>query len=156
MAPLPFIKIFAVLFKEISKPLASYIRSQSLAHPVARRLATGLGRHWESASQRLAFAMEGNKLATVKPVTDSHALSVGAELVAQGFLLSTAMGLVVAEYIRSAWIKQLEDAEKERKSMEKEAKAEMRLRALENDVIEARSQIVKLQEGKRHQGFFWR
>lgn len=156
MAPLPFIKIFAVLFKEISKPLASYIRSQSLAHPVARRLATGLGRHWESASQRLAFAMEGNKLATVKPVTDSHALSVGAELVAQGFLLSTAMGLVVAEYIRSAWIKQLEDAEKERKSMEKEAKAEMRLRALENDVIEARNQIVKLQEGKRHQGFFWR
>lgn len=146
MAPLPVIKIFAVLFKEISKPLASYIRSQSLAHPIARRLATGLGRHWESASQRLAFAMEGNKLATVKPVTDSHALSVGAELVAQGFLLATAMGLVVAEYIRSAWIKQLEDAEKERKSMEKEAKAETRLRALENEVIEARAQLRKVEK----------
>lgn len=148
MAPLPVIKIFAVLFKEISKPLASYIRSQSLAHPLARRLATGLGRHWENASQRLAFAMEGNKLATVKPVTDSHALSVGAELVAQGFLLSTAMGLVVAEYIRSAWIKQLEDAEKERKTMEKEAKAETRLRALEYELLEAKSQLERLKKNK--------
>jgi hypothetical protein len=92
--------------------------------------------------------MEGNKLATVKPVTDSHALSVGAELVAQGFLLSTAMGLVVAEYIRSAWIKQLEDAEKERKTMEKEAKAETRLRALEYELIEAKSQLERLKKNK--------
>jgi hypothetical protein len=90
--------------------------------------------------------MEGNKLATVKPVTDSHALSVGAELVAQGFLLATAMGLVVAEYIRSAWIKQLEDAEKERKSMEKEAKAETRLRALEKEVVEATALLRKVQK----------
>ena len=145
MAPLPVIKIFAVLFKEVSKPLAAYVRHQALAHPAARRLATSLGRQWESASQRLAFAMEGNKLATAKPVTDSHALSVGAELVAQGFLLSTALGLVLAEYARSAWIKAAEDVEKERKAAELEARAEARLREIEGAVRLAHARLQALE-----------
>ena len=91
MAPLPFIKIFAVVFKELSKPLAASIKSHAQTHPRARALATTLGRAYETASQRLTLSLEGNKLATAKPVTDSHALSVGAELVAQSFLLSSAL-----------------------------------------------------------------
>ena len=110
MAPLPLIKIFAVVFKEVSKPLAASIKLHAQTHPRARALATTLGRAYETASARLALSLEGNKLATAKPVADSHALSTGAELVAQGFLLASAMGLVLAEYWRSAWTKAAEDA----------------------------------------------
>ena len=145
MAPLPVIKIFAVLFKELSKPLAAGIKAHLQTHPRARALTARLGRGWEQASQRLTLALEGNKLATAKPVTDSHALSVGAELVAQGFLLSTALGLVLAEYARSAWIKAAEDVEKERKAAELEARAEARLREIEGAVRLAHARLQALE-----------
>ena len=137
MAPLPLIKVAAILFKEISKPLAVAIRAYLLEHPRPRRLTARLGRAYETLTQRAALALEGNKLATVKNVSDSHALQVGAELVANGALLSTTVGFVLLEYWRSAAVKQVEDAEKERRAQETAAREETRLRALESAVARA-------------------
>jgi hypothetical protein len=40
-------------------------------------------------------------LAQLKPISDSHALTVGAEFISQSFLLSSALGLVLVEWYRS-------------------------------------------------------
>jgi hypothetical protein len=44
MAGLPFLKIFAILFKEAAKPLAARVKHFSQNHAEARRLAIVLGR----------------------------------------------------------------------------------------------------------------
>jgi len=101
MAGLPFLKIFAILFKEVAKPLAARVKHFSQNHAEARRLAIVLGRwvgggwergrpavrhrprwgwwlrRWyEGSTQRLEAWVRGQRLKELKPVTDAHALTV--------------------------------------------------------------------------------
>jgi hypothetical protein len=174
MAPLPLIKIGMVLFKEISKPIAAAMKRQAMEHPHLRRFATWLGRGWEGGKYRIerwAFFSGGRPAGSssgarptakavggggdasapspsppVPPITEQQALTVGADLLAQGFLLSTAIGLVVLEYWRSASIKAVEDREKEKKKQERRAAKEARMRAVEEELFEVRSALSRTQK----------
>jgi uncharacterized membrane protein YgcG len=141
MAPLPLIKIGAVLFKEVSKPLAAGVKRQATEHPGLRRVATALGRAYESGAQRVERAFSANRLAPLKAVSDSHALSVGADLLAQGFLVGTAIGFVVWEYNRSAAAKAADDRGKEARKLERQRRKNAALAALAAEVAATRARL---------------
>jgi len=146
MAPaLPLIKIGAVLFKEVSKPIAAYIKREAVQHPLLRRIAMTLGRSYEYSIQKIEKTFTNNKTMVIKPVSDTHALTVGADLVAQGFLLSTAIGLVLLEYYRNARIKTQEDLIKACQKMERQAVKKQKLLELENKIILAQEKINNLE-----------
>ncbi len=146
MAPLPLLKIGAVLFKEISKPIAAYIKREAVQHPLLRQVAMTLGRNYETGTQRIEKIFSGNKLIQIKPVSDTHALTVGADLVAQGFLLTTAIGLVILEYWRNARIKAQEDLVKSCQKMERQALKKQKLQDMENEIQSAYQRISTLEQ----------
>jgi hypothetical protein len=96
MAPLPLIKVGAVLFKELAKPIAARIKHQAQNHERFRLVTMRVGRVWEGVAQRLEVWTRGGKSKELKPITDAHAMSAGADFVSQAFLLATALagGLV--------------------------------------------------------------
>ena len=136
MAALPVAKIFIVLFKEAAKPVAAQLREYCTTHPRARRLAMWLGRGREQLAQRVEVAFAGHIVKSLKPISDAHALTVGAEVLSQGFLLAVGIGLVVVEYWRSDRLARTKAAAAaEDKAMRQAAKS-ARLAALEARLIE--------------------
>ena len=147
MAPLPLIKIGAVLWKELAKPLAVQIKLVANSHPSVRRLAMGLGRAHEQASQQLESAWAGKGLLrALKPVSESTAYTVGADLLSQGFMLSTAIGLVYLEYWRSALDKRQTDLNAAAAKAARGAIREARLRDLEKNLAEVQARAAALEQ----------
>jgi hypothetical protein len=143
MAPLPLIKIGAVLWKELSKPLAVQIKLFANTHPIVRRLAMGLGRAHEQASQQLESAWAGKGfLGALKPVSESAAFTVGTDLLSQCFMLSTAIGLVWFEYYRGDEQKRVEGLDKAARKAAKNALREARLRDLERNLADLQARLV--------------
>jgi hypothetical protein len=149
MAPLPLLKIFAVLFKEVSKPLAAGIKNYAKGHPAFRGFALTLGRYHEYASQHVEalWASGGRaRLRELKPVPEQTAFAVGADLMSQGFLLSSAIALVYVEYARANQVKEAEAREKAEREAAKSAIREARLQDIERQVAElqCRVQVAEL------------
>lgn len=147
MAPLPLIKIAAVFFKEISKPIAASLKAHAHTHPRFRGFAIALGRNYELASQRLeALLSKGPRGAlsktNFKPVLEQQAFTVGTDLLTQTFLLSTAIGLVVLEYVRAQHAKDAESAEKATQKAIRRSAKEARLVELERTLADLSSRLV--------------
>ena len=81
----------------------------------------------------------------LKPITDSHALTVGTEFVSQSFLMSTALSLVLFEWYRStqAATKSAE-MKKEEKAL-RQAVKEARLAAIEAKITDLSGRLAKLE-----------
>lgn len=148
MAPLPLFKIFAVLFKEVSKPLAASLKRYASEHAMLRDAAILLGRNYEHGVQRTEVLWSGKgriKPGSFKPIPDAHALTVGADLLTQGFLLSTAIGLACAEYWRSLMVRDAERAATAERKAERRVVKDERLRSLESDVAAALTRVAALE-----------
>jgi hypothetical protein len=77
MAPLPLIKIGAVLWKEVSKPLAAQIKLFANSHPSVRRLAMGdCPREAVAAARRLGLPVSTREVNKYQ----SFSCTVGREL----------------------------------------------------------------------------
>jgi uncharacterized membrane protein YeiB len=131
MAALPLAKIFIVLFKEAAKPVAAQLREYATSHPVARRAAMAVGRSREQLAQRVEVAFAGHAVKSLKPISDAHALTVGADVVSQAFLLAVGVGLVVVEYWRADKAKRAQDAASAAVKAQRQAAKSARLAAIE-------------------------
>jgi hypothetical protein len=147
MAPLPLIKIFAVLFKEVAKPVASSLKKQAHEHPTVKQFAMSLGRGYEHTQLRIEAMFQGVRIKEFKPVSDGHALQVGADLLSQGFILSVAIGLVMFEYIRSAADKKAETEQTARRKAARAAIKEDRLTQIELSVLDLQSRLLSIELG---------
>lgn len=146
MAPLPLIKIGAVLFKEISKPIANSLKAHAHSHPRFRAFALGLGRLYELGAQRVeALLAKGPRHAMgakLKPVPEQQAFAVGTDLLTQSFILSTAIGLVVFEYARAQAAKDAETAEKAARKAVRRTEKEARITELERSLADVASRLA--------------
>jgi optic atrophy 3 protein len=147
MAGLPLAKIFAVFLKEAAKPVAGQLKKYAVDHPVFRRLTMGVGRAYENGTQRIEIAFRGHHVRSLKPVPDAHALTVGADVVSQSFLLSVAIGIVVFEYWRSDKQKRIENAVKKKEKQERQAAKEVRMKALEDRIAELEKRLHEAEHG---------
>lgn len=83
----------------------------------------------------------------LKPINDAHALTVGADLVSQSFLLSTAIGLVLLEYWRSSTSAALAAQEKAAEKAVRQAAKEARLAGIEAAVLRLEADVRRLERG---------
>lgn len=145
MAPLPLIKIFAVLFKEVSKPLAARLKHQAAEHPTFRYHAMRIGRVWDGLTQRAEVWTRGGRVKELKPVTDSHALSVGADFFSQAFLLSTALALVIVEWYRSSIASATAAELKKQEKAIRVAAKEARLHTIETQLGDVMQRLERIE-----------
>jgi DNA-binding protein H-NS len=129
-----------------SKPLAAQIKQRAQNHPEARSLAIVMGRKYEAFTQRVEAMFAGVKLRELKTVTDAHALTVGVDLVSQGFLLSVALSLVVLEYWRNNKLKEEETQFKRNEKKLRQQIKEERMAAIEDRMHKLEFQLVTLEE----------
>ncbi len=135
-----------MLFKEISKPIAHQLKLHAHTHPRFRGFAVALGRAYEHGAQRLEALVSrgggGGARAAFKPVLEAQAFAVGTDLLTQSFLLSTAIGLVVFEYVRAQAAKDAETAEKAALKAVRRAAKEARLGELERSLADVAARLT--------------
>jgi hypothetical protein len=130
-----------------SKPVAGQLKRYALDHHDLKKVTMAVGRGYESFTQRIEIAFRGHHVKNLKPIPDAHALTVGADLLSQSFLLSIAIGLVVFEYWRNERIKRVDTAVKKREKAERQAAKEARLRAIEDRIAELEASMTKEESG---------
>lgn len=134
MAHLPLFKVGVLLFKELCKPLSKELKEYCVRHPRVRVATVSLGRTWDSMTQRIEIAFRGHHVKALKEVPEAHALTVGADLISQGFLISVAIGLLWLEYYRSEKAKRVEAAAKKAEKQARRTAKEQRLAELEERI----------------------
>ena len=145
MAPLPLIKLAAVLFKELAKPLAGRAKTYAREHPQFKGATMRVGRWWDSNAQRIEAWVARRPFTKATPISDENALASGAELASQTFLVSTALLLVLAEYVRSSYAAEEAERVKAAAKETRRAAKEKRMAALELslDNLHARLKAVE-------------
>lgn len=145
MASLPLFKIGVILFKEMAKPIAAQIKTYAVEHGEFKRVTMTLGRGWEGFSQRVEIMFRGHKLKELKAITDAHALTVGADVVSQSFLISVAVLLVLFEFYRGNAAKVVETAAKAEEKRKRQEAKEARFKAMEATLQSAHARITELE-----------
>jgi len=103
-----------------------------------------LGRRYEFFVSQVEYMWEHKRVNPhPKSVSDSTAFSVGADLMSQGFLLSTALSLVLFEYWRGLLHKDAENAERAARKSAKNALREARLLDMERSIAELHVRVLE-------------
>lgn len=145
MAPLPFIKIFIVLFKEAAKPIAARLKQSAKEHERFRSYTIVIGRAYERATQRIEVWSLGFRVKQFKEITEAHALTVGADIISQTFLISVALLLLLLEYWRGNNAAAAAAAVKQSEKAARQAVKSARLLELEKKVGELAARIAVLE-----------
>jgi hypothetical protein len=88
----------------------------------------------------------------IKPINDSHALSVGADLISQSFVLSSALGLVLLEYYRSSVASAAAAAQKKEEKEARQVVKEARLAAIETRLVDMDRRLAALEQQHQQHG----
>lgn len=152
MAHLPLFKVGVLLFKELCKPLSKELKEYCVRHPRVRVATVSIGRTWDSMTQRIEIAFRGHHVKSLKEVPEAHALTVGADLISQGFLISVAIGLLWLEYYRSEKAKRAEAAVKKAEKQARRIAKEKRLADLEERIAVLEAFARHLDDEEKNSG----
>lgn len=141
-----------LLFKELCKPLSKELKEYCVRHPRVRVATVSIGRTWDSMTQRIEIAFRGHHVKSLKEVPEAHALTVGADLISQGFLISVAIGLLWLEYYRSEKAKRAEAAVKKAEKQARRSAKEQRLAELEERIAVLEAFARHLDDEEKHSG----
>jgi optic atrophy 3 protein len=145
MAQLPLMKIFVLLFKEAAKPIAARLKQSAKEHEKFRTYTMVIGRFYERATQRVEVWSLGFRVKQFKEITDAHALTVGADVISQTFLVSVAVILLVLEYWRGNKASAAAAAKKQQEKAARQTLKEARLAQLDNKLAELSARILALE-----------
>mmetsp|Transcript_30690 Transcript_30690/g.47100 ORF Transcript_30690/g.47100 Transcript_30690/m.47100 type:complete len:201 (-) Transcript_30690:49-651(-) len=141
---LPIAKLAGLLIKTLSKPVSKRIKHEFAQYATGQKVLVGIGQASHQLSSRMTIIASGYKVRSIKPLEHEKALSSGADLVGESFVLMVSAGIVVYEYDRSS-----KKEEKKRQNLLKEQAAldakllslDARLKALEK-VVKSNSQSI--------------
>jgi len=123
----PLFKLGVLLIRQISKPIAGYIKEGAKRSVIFRNyicLPTAQIYHWSETRWKL-FVMGFGKPMKVTPLKEEVAIEVGADILSEVFIFGTAAGLLTVEYVRQS-----------NKAARKEEAERQRIVTLESKVIE--------------------
>ncbi|CAB9500738.1 atrophy 3 protein homolog [Seminavis robusta] len=152
---LPLAKIGTLFIKTLAKPVSKRIKKDFSRFEQTRRMLVGIGQLSNQVTSRMAIWSEGYTVRKINPLSDDKALTTGADLVGETFVLSVSVGTVIWEYNRSAEKARLKEeklratAKAERDALQANFLAlDERLKALE-EVVQYNSQSILNVGGKR-------
>lgn len=130
LAKMASFKIFSLVVKALSKPVANRIKAAAAEGLTMRAFCEHSGRIAYRFSVRLNAQVMGTKVTEITPLSEKKAVKQGAEVLSETLLIGVAGLLVLWEYDR-----------KERDSVKSKAKAKA-LHAAEQDAWERRFKTV--------------
>ncbi|GFO50515.1 optic atrophy 3 protein homolog [Plakobranchus ocellatus] len=130
MAPFPLIKLGYLAIRQISKPIANYIKRQAKSSPFIRTwicMPPAQLYHWWEVNIHLRMMGLG-KAKNVEKLTDKEAIELGGEMLGEFIIFSVAAVILVLEYQRGA-----------RREAAKEEKLDKELSGLKTKVEEMKT-----------------
>ncbi|XP_050405417.1 putative OPA3-like protein CG13603 [Patella vulgata] len=128
VGPFPIVKLGYLALKQISKPLANALKSRAKSSPFFRNyvcMPPAQIYHWMDVNVRLKLMGMG-KATHVDKLSDSMAIELGAEMLGEFILFTSASIILYMEYSRSAAKEEL----KEQAMLQKDLELERRLQEL--------------------------
>ncbi|BFZ12009.1 hypothetical protein BsWGS_15048 [Bradybaena similaris] len=145
MAPFPLFKLGYLAIKQISKPLANYIKSQAKSSPVFRKyvcMPPAQFYHWCEVNFRLRLLGLGTA-ENVQKLSEKEAIELGGDMLGETLVFFFASLIVLAEYQRGA----RKDALKEQKLQQEKLDIQNRIKKIETSGETHMVQIRELQLG---------
>ncbi|KAK2197046.1 Optic atrophy 3-like [Babesia duncani] len=119
----PAYKVLSVFVKQVSKPLASYLKRRASVNPKFRRLCICFGNasyKFDRYITRRFYSPETVESGPIATISEETSIAIGTELFGECIIFTVAVLLIVAEYTRGV-----------RKDNLKEKTLQQRLEALE-------------------------
>ena len=156
MAALPLLKMGILVFKQAAKPVAKGLQARAKTSPFFRRVCVGVGNGMNQVTARMTAFGSNVKLKKVKGISEETAISNGAALLGESFIILTGSALIAFEYRRKD---QISDAKKATAAAEKRDAAnalDARLFRMEEDLAELRILVEAQTERQEWQNRRWK
>ncbi|XP_005093419.1 putative OPA3-like protein CG13603 [Aplysia californica] len=124
MAPFPLVKLGYLALKQISKPIANYIKRRAKANPFFRRyicMPPAQIYNWAEINIRLRMVGLGSAK-NVEPLSEKEAIELGGEMLGEFIVFSFAAILLLSEYARSSRKEQLNQEKAKQEGLRLNAK----------------------------------
>ncbi|XP_067939254.1 optic atrophy 3 protein homolog [Watersipora subatra] len=147
MSSFPVIKLFSLFVKQISKPIAGYIKRRSKDNYWVRTyICIPPAQLYHRYDVRLRLWISGStKGKKIQPLEEQQAINEGADLLGEMFVLSVACGLIGMEYYRQAWNAAIKE-EQQDTSLTRLTKDMRKLRLMLNEQSDDIDELVRLIE----------
>ena len=147
------VKALILTIKTVSKPVSKRLKSQAEASERFRDLCITVGRFMNEATHLINVRLAGGRELRMKPLGEQEAVSRGAEVVGEAFVYATSVLLLVGEYARRDYIKDLESNEKARKKQQrrkaKDADLREKFAAMQAEIDTLREELRELRESSK-------
>lgn len=144
------------MIKTLSKPVSKRIKKDFSRTKATQGLLVSLGQATHSLTSRMTIWSAGYKVRSITPLEEDVALSRGADIVGETFVLMVTAGTMIWEYNRSKAKETAKDekrraeAKAEREALQENFKAlDERLSAVE-EVVKYNSESILNVAGKRY------
>ncbi|RZC33540.1 optic atrophy 3 protein -like [Asbolus verrucosus] len=143
----PVAKLGSLLIKQISKPIANYVKEKAKSHPLFRRYICLPPAHFYNWCERKSkmWLLRMGQPVNITVLNEAAAIELGANLVGEAVIFVIAAGIVISEYSRSV-----------RKEAAKEAAKQAEMEALQNNIrdlfIQTEEQAAHIRELTRKLG----
>ncbi|KAH9813071.1 optic atrophy 3 protein-domain-containing protein [Melampsora americana] len=134
------IKVFSLLIKTLSKPIANSLKSRAQDHPQFRKICVGVAQSLHRYETRLASGIFSKIQPTIRPLSDTKAIQNGANFLSEAFLFTVALGLIVGENLRG----RIQTANRRDKINERLEELEQSMAAINSGQIELKTQLTEL------------
>ena len=159
---MPLIKLYSLLIRTLSKPVAKSIKERCTKSPAlaARCVVIGQATHrwWSILSIRAAGQGVSWSRMRIKSLDEAEALNRGTDIIAESFVFSVAGACIAAEVTRTNYMKSLEAEEKAQKQAAKDqqwadlvADLDERLAAMERAQAETTAAMEALKKDVKQQ-----
>ena len=148
-------KMGILVFKQAAKPVAKALQARAKTSPFFRKVCVSVGNSMNQLTGRMTAFGSGVKLKKVKGISEETAISNGAALLGESFIIVTGSALIAFEYRRKDIIaaeKKVKAAAEKRKEA---AALDARLFKLEEEIAEIRLLVEAQTERQDWQNRRW-
>ncbi|KAJ2887740.1 hypothetical protein GGI21_006828 [Coemansia aciculifera] len=128
-------KIASLLFRTLSKPVATALKQQAKSHDLFRSMCINVAQLAHRTEMNWKMNVLGYKKEKIRPLNDAKAIDAGANFLGEAFIFSVALSLLFAEQLRSR-----NQAQRQRNAVDD------RLDDLERGMSESKEDLRRMQE----------
>ncbi|KAI0044120.1 OPA3-domain-containing protein [Auriscalpium vulgare] len=96
------VKVGTLLIRTLAKPISSQIKRQAKEHERFRGMCVSLAQTMYRYEMKLRTNLLGEPAKHVRPLSEARAIENGANFLAEGFLFSVAVALIIGETWRTS------------------------------------------------------
>ena len=136
--------------------MAKALQARAKTNPFFRRVCVSVGNGMNQLSARMTAFTSNVKLKKVKGISEETAISNGAALLGESFIIASGSALIAWEYRRKDQIADVKKAKQREEKRAAEAKLDARLFKMEEDIAELRLLVEAQTERQEWQNRRWR